>query len=512
MTVLAMALLACGAPTPRDSCTADAQCGAGQYCAAGGVCWPDAVAPVIDSVTAACAAPCLRDSTVAVAVAAHDDVRLAGVTARLDLAPAVVVPLTLQGGTWRADLALASWPFPAFERTVEVTVEARDSAGNTVTSARTVGPATRLRWAVDFAPGEPLVPVPGAVAVDDQGTAVFGATNGKVHYIGTDGVAKRGPVSVGAGFVTAPIVIGSDGVWVPSDDGKVYRVPADLTAAIVTDCDTGAPVKGIALGLTAIPVSASSSGAFFSKQVSVCRNSNPYTGEVFFPPIAVGPSFYGAEGANLHDFTFNTYGLFLEAWTSPASLPSPISAPLAIGAGGDLLALTTPAAGGNSLFSISPAGVVTPLAATGVPADGPVVRANGDIVVPEKGKVLTAWTSAGTLRWTSAALTGVPLTPLLLAGGGDALVVADGRGSLTALDDAGRVRWTVQLAPTGTALHAPNLHAPPGATLSTGYVPAANGKLYAVILDGRLDAAAPWPKAFHDPRNTGNSATAQPPP
>ena len=37
----------------------------------------------------------------------------------------------------------------------------------------------------------------------------------------------------------------------------------------------------------------------------------------------------------------------------------------------------------------------------------------------------------------------------------------------------------------------------------------ANGKLHAVIVDGALDAAAPWPKAFHDPRNT-NRAGAQP--
>ena len=91
-------------------------------------------------------------------------------------------------------------------------------------------------------------------------------------------------------------------------------------------------------------------------------------------------------------------------------------------------------------------------------------------------------------------------------------MVADGRGGLTALDGAGQLRWTVQLAPVATPLHAPNLHAPPGASLSTAYVPAANGKLYAVIVDGRLDAAAPWPKAFHDPKNTGNATTAQPSP
>ena len=35
----------------------------------------------------------------------------------------------------------------------------------------------------------------------------------------------------------------------------------------------------------------------------------------------------------------------------------------------------------------------------------------------------------------------------------------------------------------------------------------ADGKLYAVVVDGQLDVTAPWPKAFHDPRNTSNAGT-----
>jgi outer membrane protein assembly factor BamB len=140
-----------------------------------------------------------------------------------------------------------------------------------------------------------------------------------------------------------------------------------------------------------------------------------------------------------------------------------------------------------------------------------VVKANGDVLVPEKGKTLSCWTGVGQLRWRSAPLGGVPLTPLLLTGL-DALLVADDRGGLSALDGAGQLRWTTQLAPAAIPLRPPGLFAPPGATLSTAYLPSAGGSLYAVILDGRLDAAAPWPKAFHDPGNTGNASTAQPPP
>jgi outer membrane protein assembly factor BamB len=510
LTMLAMALAACGEPKAHARCGSDAECGAGQYCASGGVCWADAVAPVIDSVSLGCPTPCLRDSTVAVAVWAHDEARLASVTVRLDLAPATMVPLVLQGGAWRADLPLGAWPFPAFERPVEATVEARDAAGNKSTASNTVGSVTRLRWAVDVAPGELPVPVPGAVAVDAQGTAVFGGSNGKVHFVGPDGAATRDPVVVGTGALTAPVVVGSGGVWVPSDDGKVYRVPVDPAAAVEMVCNTQAPVKGLALNATGVPIAASASGGFYSVQTGVCANSPIYAGEILFQPIANGSTFCGAEGNKIHALTLNSYSIPVETWPTPASLGSAVAAPLAIRSSGEILALTNLGAEG-SLLGVSVTGVVSVLATTDVPADGPVVRANGDVVVPERGKTLSCWTSDGALRWRSVPFTGVPLTPLLLAGD-DALVVADGRGGLSALDGAGQLRWTTQLAPAAIPLHPPNLFAPAGASLSTGYVPASNGKLYAVILDGRLDAAASWPKAFHDPKNTGNATTAQPTP
>ena len=506
--MVAMALAACGDPKARARCGSDAECGAGQYCASGGVCWADAVAPVIDSVTLGCAAPCLRDSTVAVVVSARDDARLAAVTARLDLAPGTVVPLVPQGGAWKADLSLGAWPFPAFERPVEVTVEARDAAGNKVTASRTVGPVTRLRWAMDFAPGETPVPVPGAVAVDELGTAIFGGSSARVYFVGPDGAATRDPVLVGTGALTAPVVVGTGGVWVPSDDGKVYRVPADPVAAVEMVCDTGAAVKGVALMGTGTPIASSSMGLFMSVANAACRSTTVYPGSVAIPGASSAETYFGAEGNVLHSISLNSKGFLVENWTTPAQFSAIVAMPLAIRANGDILALTNLGTEG-SLVDVTAAGVASVLATTDVPADGPVVRANGDVVVPEKGKTLSCWTSAGALRWRSAPLGGVPLTPLLLAGD-DALVVADGRGGLSALDAAGQLRWTTQLAPAAIPLHPPNLHAPAGARLSTGYVPAANGKLYAVVLDGRLDAAAPWPKAFHDPKNTGNAATALP--
>jgi hypothetical protein len=46
-------------------------------------------------------------------------------------------------------------------------------------------------------------------------------------------------------------------------------------------------------------------------------------------------------------------------------------------------------------------------------------------------------------------------------------------------------------------------------TQSVLYLAGQDGVLHAVIVDGRLDPAAPWPKVFHDPRNTSR-AGAQP--
>ena len=45
--------------------------------------------------------------------------------------------------------------------------------------------------------------------------------------------------------------------------------------------------------------------------------------------------------------------------------------------------------------------------------------------------------------------------------------------------------------------------------MSVAYLANEGGRLFALIVDGALDGTAPWPKAFHDPRNT-NRAGPQP--
>ena len=84
-------------------------------------------------------------------------------------------------------------------------------------------------------------------------------------------------------------------------------------------------------------------------------------------------------------------------------------------------------------------------------------------------------------------------------------------GHIYAVTETGGVSWRTRL---GTASLQPgNIYTPPtepaGAELSTAYFAGSDGVLHAVIVDGKLDASAPWPKAFHDPRNT-NRAGPQP--
>ena len=100
---------------------------------------------------------------------------------------------------------------------------------------------------------------------------------------------------------------------------------------------------------------------------------------------------------------------------------------------------------------------------------------------------------------------------MALAGADATILVPISTGKLFARASDGSAVWSTTLD-DGNALRAPNIYTPPGQTsnvMSTAYVASSSGKLFAVIVDGQLDASAPWPKAFHDPKNT-NRAGPQP--
>jgi outer membrane protein assembly factor BamB len=136
---------------------------------------------------------------------------------------------------------------------------------------------------------------------------------------------------------------------------------------------------------------------------------------------------------------------------------------------------------------------------------GPVVLADGTIISGSPAGYLQATNLLGSPPWPrSAALNGTPTIPLVLGSG--TLLAPTSTGRLYALNlQTGEALWSFKLSETGQPLQPANLWTEPGAKTSTAYVSGADGKLYAVIVDGALDTAAPWPKAYHDPQNTSNA-------
>jgi outer membrane protein assembly factor BamB len=191
-----------------------------------------------------------------------------------------------------------------------------------------------------------------------------------------------------------------------------------------------------------------------------------------------------------------------------------VSAPLAVDGAGAIWSGSQD----GKLNRTTPAGAtetVTTLDAS--ITDSPVILADGDVVVGDGSGLLHRVTPQGTVAWSrklnGEATVDEPLgAPLVLAGTSATLLVPTRTGVLYALDAAGNEIWRHALA-AGVELRAPSLHTPPdqppGPKMSHAYVSSASGWLFSVVVDGELDAGAPWPKAFHDPRNT-NRAGPQP--
>ena len=139
--------------------------------------------------------------------------------------------------------------------------------------------------------------------------------------------------------------------------------------------------------------------------------------------------------------------------------------------------------------------------------------ADGSILVPEQAKTVSRWTREGTAfpGWNKRDLGGAARTPLVVDAESSPFVVSTGGGAVHALRPDGSIAWSRQFATA--ALQPGNIYTPPGQppdeVTSIAYFAGADGWLHAVIVDGKLDGNAPWPKAFHDPRNT-NRAGAQP--
>jgi len=513
-SLLLVFAVACGSVRDRSECATSPECPAGQYCAQtadGNVCWPDALAPTLSAVVVACdSTPCLRSGVLHVTATVADDAEVLGAEVTLDVGgPAT--PMTRSGADWVADLPLRRFPFEHFVHGVVARVTARDGARNEASlDASAATTVTRLRFEKVLEDGVELT---SPVVVADESVAgaatiaVAGA-NHRAYFVGWDG---NGLASVAVGTLkisAAPLVLGTS-VWIGSEDGKVYEVTNGAGWQPTLRCDTSGPIRGsLALSLDDRVLAASDSGRVYAVTSTIQRNS------ALGPTYSLGPVvdedglIYAVGGASVRSFTIVAD---VPEMTSTFNVTLPALVTAALGARGGALALADTGSVGL-LKRVSASGDPEHLSTTGMPSSGVAVVSDESIVVPEKGNILSRWTAAGMsfAPWQTPDLGGAPRTPLVLAAVAQ-FVVSTAKGDVHALHADGTIAWTGHF---GTAALQPgNIYTPPGqpadAVLSTAYFAGADGVLHAVIVDGALDGAAPWPKAFHDPRNT-NRAGPQP--
>ncbi|GAO05536.1 PQQ-binding-like beta-propeller repeat protein [Anaeromyxobacter sp. PSR-1] len=498
-----------GVKEDRQGCARSADCPAGEYCAStpdGAVCWPDAQPPAVSGVAVTCGPPCLRDGTLRVEATVADDHEVGEVAVALDLDPSRAVPMARAGGRWVAQVPLEGYPFPAFERAVVATVTARDGARNASipvdVPAQTV---TRLRWAQAAEIGATVALSPPAV--DDVGTVVLGGSNGKVYRFDASGLPVGEPVQLPGGAAGTPAAA-ANAAWIGTQAGNLYAVD-DSGGLSLADCSPGEPLAGPPVLIGAWAVIGSQAGVIVVADTSGFCNQTSVLGPVTSPLAVTGAGYVMAvSSGSVLKFALPTSGVLRSEWTGvgsplPPRVGDAVAQPFASDAGGSIWTV----AQNGSLNRTDADATTTTVATVPVGSSGPIVLADGSVVIGSGAGLLQRFSTAGAPPWTeSEALNGVPAIPLALAGERPALLVPTSTGRLYAVDaDDGKIAWSVKLSATGQALQPANVHGAPGAATSTAYVAGADGKLYAVIVDGQLDRAAPWPKAFHDPRNTGNA-------
>lgn len=504
-----LVLAACGSVADRPSCRTSADCAAGTFCDASGAdrrCWPDAASPVVSAVTVTCSTtPCLRDATLQVEATATDDQELAGAVATVSPGGAATPLARTPAGKWAASLPLAGVPLEALSGAFTVTVVATDGARNE-SAPRASAPVdvTRVKQPVTLAGALS----PTAPAVMSGGTVVVGDLSKQIFLVRPNGAVST--LAVGTGLISAAPAIGERAIWVGSEDGKLYGVKLDGTALLPNVLvDTLGAVSG-AVGVRSFTnvewgFGSSASGRFgAASSASLDFDRTGAEGA----PFTTGPvidragrilAATSSASATRRCYPFDGLTFGNDCGTAPVG--SSVSASLAIDAADAVWS-------GSQDGKIFKAGTLDPVVTLAdAVSGGLVILANGDVVVGDQAGKLHRLTPAGNEVWATLPDLGAPvLAPLALAGGSVALLVPTKAGKVFALRGDGTVVWEAQLAQA--ELKTGNIYTAAGAGTSTAWFPANDGKLYALVVDGHLDTAAPWPKAFHDARNTSNAGTA----
>jgi hypothetical protein len=157
-------------------------------------------------------------------------------------------------------------------------------------------------------------------------------------------------------------------------------------------------------------------------------------------------------------------------------------------------------------------GSVSTLASLPAQAEAsPVVLPNGDVVIGLTGGAVHRIADNGTIVWASPPDVGGTVRGLAALEAGldraDVLAIT-ALGEFAALKSDGTVAWSGR--PTTAALSFPAVVGAAAGGLPTAYAGSQDGKVYAIVVDGPLDTAAPWPKAHHDLANTANASSPLP--
>jgi outer membrane protein assembly factor BamB len=321
--------------------------------------------------------------------------------------------------------------------------------------------------------------------------------------------------------VTAAPSIGPTAIWVASNDGRIYAVALDGSGVLnAPGCDTlSAPVGVPALFGAAREVAlvgSTGTQALYAVRVATPLCNATAAGETFASSAAVagdGAAYAvtrsGTGGTTLRKYTPAVGGFPTPGWIAAAG--TSVLAPLAL----DRLGRVLLSSQDGTVLRASDqgaSGTVAPLASLPAQSEAsPVVLGGGDVVIGLLGGAVHRLADDGTEVWTATRDVGDTVRGLaaLQAGldGADLLAVT-ALGEVTALEPDGTLAWSGR--PTAAALSFPAVVAAAPGGLPTAYAGSQDGKLYAIVVDGPLDAAAPWPKAHRDLANTANASSPLP--
>jgi len=481
-------------------------------------------------------AGCPRDAVVTVS-AVLDEAQLSRAEGWLVLAPAVGEPASTPRtplakssltGRYEGRILLAETPLAAGALTgMTVHVAASDGSGRiTVEAAGPSYPVSRLRG-LPLDLGEPA----SAPTVDAAGRVLLAGTSGAALVVTPDladgsAILQKLPYDL-SGMAAAPAA-GPGGAWFSSPASLSVGLARDDGSSSSFTCSAnGSKTAGLlaattpaAGGLAFAPGGASSNGQqvyVLSPSLGTCK-ANTVGVQLTTPFVSLGGKLYAATRTpqgevDVSRFTPNakTGALAVDSWSATlragAFACDAVTVPLAYDAFHHLVVVCD----NGQLWIVDPEGedghsAIYLRTFQGATSGSPLGLASYEVVLATGG-TLRKYAPLTTRELTFTPPDGSNVTGYLaskLDASAVALYAVTDQGGLFALDADLAVVWSMALG--DAALTEPTI-APaagtPGA-LPTLYVAAADGKLYAVAVDGGLDDAAPWPKGRHDAANSGD--------